>query len=256
MLTVILAGGKGTRLLEETQFYPKAMARIGEKPVVEHIMESFQSQGFRDFLILTGYKGDMIADYFRQKQELVSCETDGKCLTMSFPDTRVRILDTGEETGSAARLYMARPYLEQETFLLTYCDGLCSVDMKEVIHFHREHHGLVTLTAVRPEPRFGILEIEKNGCVKAMREKERKDSPVINGGFMVVEPEIYSFLTDEMEQLERDLLVPLSEAGHLMAYYHDGFWQCMDTLQEKKYLCALWEAGNAPWVLEKRDGQI
>ena len=253
MLTVILAGGKGTRLLEETQFRPKALTKVGEKPILEHIMEGFQSQGYRDFLILTGYKSEMISEYFRKRQEVVSCKSEGACMTVDLPYARVRILDTGEDTGSAARLRMAEPYLEHETFLLTYCDGLCSVEMEDVIRFHRQRCGMVTLTAVRPEPRFGILEIAKDGRVNALREKERKDSPVINGGFMVMEPEIFEFLTDQMEQLEKDVLVPLSETGKLMAYYHDGFWQCMDTLQEKKYLCALWEKGNAPWINQKKD---
>lgn len=248
MLTVILAGGKGTRILEETRLIPKALVRIGNKPIIEHIMECYEKQGFNEFLILTGYKGEKIFDYFKSKTNITFLEEQKDCMIIKSSNSKVTVLDTGEETGSAARLRIARPYINEKRFMLTYCDGLCSVNFDNLLNFHKEHGGMVTLTAVRPEPRFGILEIMENGKVKALREKEHRDSPVINGGFMVIESDIFNFLTEEMNQLEKDVLVPLSENGKLTAFYHDGFWQCMDTLQEKKYLCELWETKKAPWV--------
>ena len=248
MLTVILAGGKGTRILEETQLKPKAMVKIGDKPIIEHIMECYEEQGFSDFLILVGYKGEEIFDHFKKKTNIIFLKEEEACLTVQLPNFKVTILDTGEETGSAARLRMAKPYINGERCMLTYCDGLCSLNFNNLINFHKEHAGMVTLTAVRPKPRFGILEITENGQVKVFKEKQRKDSPIINGGFMVIEPEIFDFLTKEMEHLEKDVLVSLSNSGKLMAYYYEGFWQCMDTLQEKKYLCSLWENGLSPWI--------
>lgn len=199
-------------------------------------------------MFLTGYKGEKIFDYFKSKTNITFLEEQKDCMIIKSSNSKVTVLDTGEETGSAARLRIARPYINEKRFMLTYCDGLCSVNFDNLLNFHKEHGGMVTLTAVRPEPRFGILEIMENGKVKALREKERRDSPVINGGFMVIESDIFNFLTEEMNQLEKDVLVPLSENGKLTAFYHDGFWQCMDTLQEKKYLCELWETKKAPWV--------
>lgn len=253
MLTVILAGGKGTRILEETELMPKAMVKIGDRPIIEHIMGCYEEQGFNEFLILAGYKGKKIFDYFKTKKNVTFLKEQGDCMIVELSNSKVTVLDTGEETGSAARLRIAKPYINEERFMLTYCDGLCSVNFNSLLNFHKEHGGMVTLTAVRPEPRFGILEIMEDGKVKVLKEKERKDSPIINGGFMVIESEIFNYLTEEMEHLEKDVLVPLSENGKLMAFYHDGFWQCMDTLQEKKYLCALWETRKAPWVNKKKD---
>ncbi|MGN1417984.1 MAG: sugar phosphate nucleotidyltransferase [Acutalibacteraceae bacterium] len=253
MITVIMAGGKGTRILEETQFIPKAMVRIGDKPIIEHIMDSYAQQGFHDFLILTGYKGEILSDYFKKKPEVLLCEENGNFLNVKLPDRSIQLLYTGEETESAARLRLAKPYITGESFMLTYCDGLCSVNYENLVRFHNEHKKTVTLTAVRPEPRFGILEIDQNGIVKSFKEKDRNDSPVINGGFMVMDLRIFDFLTETMEQLEKDVLLPLSKIGELTAYYHDGFWQCMDTLQEKKYLCSLWERNEAAWINKKKD---
>lgn len=250
MLTVILAGGKGTRILEETRHRPKAMVEIGGRPILQHIMDSFQRQGFDDFLILTGYKSDVIFRYFQAQEGILKQDGDRETASFYYPGCRVRLLDTGEETGSAARLRLAAPLIQGERFLLTYCDGLSSVSLKRLLDFHTTHGGLVTLTAVRPAPRFGILELGENGVVHAMREKSQKDSPIINGGFMAAERGLLDFLTESMEQLEPDVLMPIAAAGKMRAYYHDGFWQCMDTLQEKQTLCALWESGQAPWVTE------
>lgn len=253
MLTVIMAGGKGSRILEETRQKPKALVTVGDRPILEHIMDSYTSQGFCDFLILTGYRGEMIADYFRGKPGRLSCEKDGDCLLAEFPGVRVRVLYTGEETGSAARLRMAQKYIEEDCFMLTYCDGLCAVPFRSLVEFHRMRGGTVTVTAVRPRPRFGVLDISEDGAVRSFREKSWTDFPFINGGFMVMEREIFDFLTEETEQLERDVLVPLAEQGRLNAYKYCGFWQCMDTMQEKQYLNSLWEQGARPWI--SRNGE-
>lgn len=252
MLTVIVAGGKGSRILEETLTKPKALVKIGEKAIIEHIIDGYVSQGFHDFLILSGYKGEMIADYFKEKSGALSWKIEGNSLIVHFFEFRIRILYTGEETGSAARLRMAAPYIRGNSFMLTYCDGLCGISFSDLIQFHETYGGMVTLTAVRPDPRFGILEIDSSGRVKSFREKACADAPVINGGFMIFDQEIFSFLTEEMEQLERDVLMPLADRGELTAYFYDGFWQCMDTLQEKNYLCSLWERKPVPWMRNRK----
>ncbi len=248
MLTVILAGGKGTRILEETQSKPKAKVQIGGIPIIEHIMDSFRRQGFHDFLILAGHKSRILFSWFREMHDALSCEQDDVCMTVILPDMRVRVLETGEETGTAARLRLAMPYIDGERFLLTYCDGLCSVDFHKLLRFHEEHRGLITLTAVRPLPRFGVLLLDDDGRVLSMREKHSEDLPLINGGFMVVERDIFQRLNEDAVHLERDVLESLAAEGKLCAYCHDGFWQCMDTLPEKQYLCALWESGAPPWI--------
>lgn len=253
MLAVILAGGRGSRLLEETRDKPKALVRIGDKPIIEHIMEGCIRQGIRDFLILTGYKSELLEAYFCGRESCGTVSRKQDCLSVELPRARVRLLDTGEDTGTARRLTRARPYIGEETFLLTYCDGLCSVRLDALADFHRAHHGLVTLTAVRPVPRYGVLELGADGTVTAMREKDRRDAPLINGGFMLMEPAVFQFVKDTDDALERDLLTRLAAEGGLKAYYHDGFWQCMDTLPEKERLCELWTSGKAPWVIDTAD---
>jgi glucose-1-phosphate cytidylyltransferase len=250
MITVILAGGKGSRILEETREKPKAMVKIGEYMIVEHIMRSFFAQGYQDFLILGGYKFQVLLDYYKKSALCIEYNEEKKDYLFSYRNMRIRLLDTGENKGSAGRLLSASEYLKTGTFLLTYCDAVSSVNLRKLVHFHDEHNSLVTLTAVRPKPRFGVLEIDSDGQVISMREKNKIDSPIINGGFMVVEPGLLDLITSEKMQLEKDVLSPLAGTDRLWAYYHDGFWQCMDTIQERDYLCSLYQESSCPWLCE------
>ncbi len=247
MLTVILAGGKGTRILEESQYRPKPLIRIGDRPLIRHIMDIYQKQGHHDFLILTGYKSRMFEEQMNRIVKPSLRSEDGRLLRYEAKGYTVTFLDTGEDTGSAGRLMAAREVIGDQTFMLTYGDGLSAVDLNDLIRFHREKGGVVTLTAVHPQPRYGTLDIDENGTVLALREKMREDVPVINGGYMVMEPTVFDYLEETDYSLEADFLTRIAGQGLLRAYLFDGFWQSMDTFAEKIYLTELWNTGNPPW---------
>ena len=253
MKVVILAGGKGTRLAEETSVRPKPMVEVGGKPILWHIMNIYNRHGLNEFVVALGYKGDIIRDFFLGYHPLnTDVEVDlrtGKT-TIIQPcqnDWKVRLCDTGDETLTGGRLHRLESQIRDGgTFLMTYGDGVSDVDITKLIEYHRSHGKIATLTAVRPPARFGTM-VFKDGAVTEFKEKPQTGEGWINGGFFVFEPEIFDYLHGDNTVLELDPLERLSADGQLMAYKHDGFWQCMDTLRDRMRLEELWTTGNAPW---------
>jgi len=252
--TVILCGGLGTRLSEETQTRPKPMVEIGGRPILWHIMKIYERHGVQDFLLALGYKGEVIKDYFlhyhaRQSDLTVSLRS-GR-VDYSNPtaeDWRVSMVDTGSATQTGGRVLRLKPLLQSEgTFMLTYGDGVADVDVQALLSFHRQHGRLATVTAVRPPARFGDLMIEGDQ-VASFTEKPQAGEGWINGGYFVFEPGIFDFIEDDSTILEKKPLERLAQAGELMAFRHAGYWQSMDTLRDKHALEELWGKGEAPWT--------
>ncbi len=252
MKVVILAGGKGTRLAEESVLRPKPMVEIGEKPILWHIMKIYASHGFKDFLIACGYKGDMIKEYFHKimihdSDYVIDLkERSLNVVNGSSLDWRVGVVDTGIETMTGGRILRLRSWIGNQPFMVTYGDGIGSIDIRALVAFHREHGRLATVTAVRPPARFGSLSLEGN-AVRAFAEKSQAEEGWINGGFFVFEPGVFDYLKDDRSVLEREPLERLAGDEQLMAFRHAGFWQPMDTLREKQQLDTLWASGSAPW---------
>lgn len=252
MKVVILAGGLGTRLAEETVVRPKPMAEIGEKPILWHIMKTYSHYGLNEFVICLGYKGYMIKEYF-SNYFLHNCDvtfdmrTNELCVHQNVNEPwKVTLVDTGVETMTGGRVRRIRPYVEGETFMLTYGDGVADVDITALADFHAAHGKTATLTAVQPLGRFGALEVEGD-VVREFREKPLGDGDWINGGFMVLEPAVFDRLDSDDTVLEQGPLRTLAEDGELRAFRHEGFWQPMDTLRDKRVLEDLWDSGEAPW---------
>jgi glucose-1-phosphate cytidylyltransferase len=251
--TLILAGGLGTRLREETEFKPKPMVEVGGKPIVWHIMKNLSIQVINDFTIATGYKGDSIKDYFlnyysRNNDVTVDLGQNVPVIHHGSHDEskwKVTIANTGEMTMTGGRVFRSLKYLEGERFLCTYGDGLADVDIKKLIDFHIAHGKKATVTTVQPLSRFGIMDVDNDGIVKQFREKPVMDGWV-NAGFFVFEGSIQEYLDSECV-LEQEPLSKLAKEGELVAYRHHGFWQPMDTLRESTFLNELWTSGNAPW---------
>jgi glucose-1-phosphate cytidylyltransferase len=253
MKVVLLAGGLGTRLAEETAVRPKPMAEIGEKPLLWHIMKIYSHHGFNDFIICTGYKGYMIKEYF-QNYWLHNCDVTFDMRSHEFEvhqdanePWRVTVVDTGADTLTGGRVKRVAPYLDDETFLLTYGDGVGDVDIAKTVEFHRAHGKLATLTAMQPLGRFGAHEFAGETAVGCFHEKPLGDGDWINGGFFVLEPQVLDRIEDDSTIFERGPLESLAADGQLEAFKHNGFWQPMDTLRDKMQLEALWDAGDAPW---------
>jgi glucose-1-phosphate cytidylyltransferase len=253
MKVVILAGGVGTRLAEETEIKPKPMVEIGGKPILWHIMKHYSHYGFKDFIIALGYKGDYIKKYFMDYASLNSDITINmktgkvKKKNESDEDWNIQLVDTGIESLTGTRIKKLQPYIGKETFMMTWGDGVSDVDLNKLLAFHKSHGKLVTLTAVHPPARFGHLDI-KNGQIKEFSEKPQTKEGRINGAFFVLEPGVFKYIPREGNiQWERGPMQKLAQDGQLMAFEHDSFWQCMDTLRDKKVLEDLWAAGNAPW---------
>lgn len=252
MKVALLAGGLGTRLAEETDRIPKPMVEIGGKPMLWHIMRLYAHYGYNDFLVACGYKGEIIKEYFHNffvhNNDYVVNLQDGsrELLNSGSIDWRVGVIDTGQGTMTGGRLLRLKPWLAGERFMATYGDGLGDVDIGALIDFHKAHGRLATVTAVRPPSRFGALQIEDT-AVTQFSEKPQTREGWINGGFFVFEPEIFNYLEDEDTVLERDPLEQLAAAGQLCAFRHEGFWQPMDTLREKRLLESLWKSKTAPW---------
>ncbi len=252
MQVIILAGGKGTRLVEETTTRPKPMVEIGGKPILWHIMNVYASYGFKEFLIACGYKGEMIKEYFHN-YSLHSCDyfldlRDGsrKIVSANGIDWRIGMIDTGQETMTGGRIRRLRRFVGDEPFMVTYGDGLGNVDVRALAAFHQAHGKLATVTAVRPPARFGGLVLERER-VSEFSEKPQTGEGWINGGFFVFEPQVFDYIEGDGTILEHEPLERLASDGQLMAYRHHGFWQPMDTLREKQLLESLWNSGNAPW---------
>jgi glucose-1-phosphate cytidylyltransferase len=252
MKVVILAGGLGSRLAEETTIRPKPMVEIGGRPILWHIMKHYATHQQRDFLVAAGYKGEQIKQWWVNYAHLVGdvvVRPAQRQVDLHGPeaeDWTVAIVDTGQSTETGGRVARLRPWIGAERFLLTYGDGVSDVDVTELIDFHRSHGRLATLTAVRPTARFGQLTLEGD-AISEFTEKPQITEGWINGGFYVLEPEVLDYLRGDHTIWEREPLERLAKDGQLMAYRHEGFWQCMDSLREKFILEELWESGTAPW---------
>ena len=253
MKVIILAGGLGTRLAEETSARPKPMIEIGGKPILWHVMSLYASHGFNDFLVACGYKGEMIKEYFHNylvhNSDLFLNLKEGTCQVANSlaPAWQVGLVDTGLNTLTGGRVRRLQGLLGNHTFLVTYGDGLGNVDLKALVEFHRSHGKLATVTAVSPIARFGSLALNGDR-VTAFAEKPQTGEGWINGGFFVFEPRVLDYIPGDQTALEREPLERLAADGQLMAYRHSGFWHPMDTLRDKQLLESLWAAGKAPWI--------
>lgn len=256
MKVVILAGGLGTRLTEETELKPKPMVEVGGRPILWHIMKTYSHWGYNDFIVLTGYKSHVIKDYF------INYYTRYSDITVDMANNSVEIhqhrnepwkvtmLYTGQDTMTGGRLKKAQEYIENETFLMTYGDGVCDVNINKLVEFHKKSGKLATLTSIQPSGKFGAIEIGQNGGVSSFLEKPRGDGAWINGGFFVLEPQIFNYITEGDKTIwEKTPLENLTRDGQLNAYRHSGFWKSMDTLRDKMELTDMWMSGHAPWAL-------
>ena len=257
MKVVILCGGKGTRLREETEFRPKPMVPVGRQPIVWHIMKTYARYGHKDFVLCLGYKGEMFKEYFRNYL-WNTCDVTlslGREPEVQYhgahdeEDWNVTLADTGEEAGTAARIQRIRRYVPKgEPFLLTYGDGLASIDINESIRSHERAGKAMTISAVHPAGRFGALHLDPDGSVTTFTEKPPFESDYVNGGYMVCEPRVFDYLGgDPATMFEREPIEELAANHELNCYKHEGFWQPMDTYQEMQYLNGLWRSGKAPW---------
>ena len=230
MKTVILCGGYGTRLSEETTIKPKPMVKIGNKPILEHIMSIYEYYGYNQFILALGYKSEYIKKYYKDKRK-----------------KNINLIYTGKDTKTGGRLLRLKNYLKNEkTFMLTYGDGVSNINIKQAIKFHKDHGKIATITAVRPPLSFGELKISRNK-VKSFKEKPQVGQGWVNGGFFIFNNEVLNFIKDDQTMLEREPLEKLTMAGQLMAFEHKGFWKCMDTMRDKILLNKLWNEGNALW---------
>lgn len=254
MKAVILAGGFGTRISEESEFKPKPMIEIGGKPILWHIMKEYSYYGINDFIICAGYKQNVIkewfADYFIHNSDITFDFTQGNKMIVHREYSepwKVTVVDTGLNTMTGGRIKRIQPYVKDEPFLMTYGDGVCDVDLQKLIEFHKEKGKIATLTSVNVNQRFGVLDIAEDSTIRAFREKSADDGSRINAGYMVLNPEIFDYIEGDSIVFEKEPLQRLAEAGELVSYYHKGYWQCMDTKREKDKLEELWASGQAPW---------
>ena len=257
MKVVILAGGFGTRISEESYLKPKPMIEIGGQPILWHIMKSYSHYGFNEFIICCGYKANVIkeyfANYFLYNSDMTFDFSDNNRVTIhnKFAEPwKVTVIDTGLNTMTGGRVKRIQEYLNNETFMLTYGDGVCDINIRELYNYHKQHNKMITVTAIQPGSRFGTLEIDNNNLVESFAEKKQEDGGCINGGYMVVEPEFLDVvdITDDTV-LEREPMENAANTLNLMAYKYNGFWQCMDTLRDKQYLDKLIYENKAPWVV-------
>jgi glucose-1-phosphate cytidylyltransferase len=254
MKVAILAGGVGTRLAEETEVKPKPMVEIGGRPILWHIMQHYAHYGFDHFVIALGYKGEVIkkymADYCSLHSNLTVKLRTGEITTNGGdkPDWTVELIDTGIPTLTGGRIKRLAPYLGDETFMLTWGDGVSDVNLLDLLAFHRSHGKLATLTAVRPPARFGHLDLDGDRVLEFSEKPQTKEG-WINGAYFVLEPEVFEYIEGDDTQWEREPLERLARDGQLMAYRHSSFWQCMDTLRDKRLLEELWQTGRAPWKI-------
>ena len=255
MKVLILAGGYGTRIAEESQFKPKPMVEIGEKPILWHIMKHYSTYGFDDFIILGGYKQYVIkeffAEYFLHNAD-VSFDLEHNSMQILNEHSekwRVSVIDTGLNTMTGGRIQRVRKYLDDEPFMLTYGDGVSDVNILDLLSFHKKHKKIATITMVNIAQQKGVLNCDQTGRIYSFREKANQDQSLINGGFMVFNQEVFEYLQDDDTILEQEPMRRLAEDGQLMGYLHRGFWQCMDTQREKQRLEMMWNSGDAPWKI-------
>lgn len=253
MKVVLLAGGFGTRLSEHTEVIPKPMVQIGGKPILMHIMDTYAGFGHKDFYLALGYKAEVVKEYFLK---FYSLNSDFRIDLMSGKvtpfqvnslDYEITLVDTGLNSMTGGRLKRMQKYIGKETFMLTYGDGVANVDIDALLAFHKSHGKLVTMTAVRPSARFGELTLDENK-VASFQEKPQLHDGWINGGYFVIEPEFFEYINGDSTLLEREPLEMVANKGQLMAYRHDGFWQCMDSKRDLELLESLWSKGKAPWL--------
>ena len=255
MKVVILAGGEGTRISEYSQFQPKPMLEIGNRPILWHIMKEYSYYGFNEFIICAGYKQEMIKEYFanyflrnsdvtfdytNDKRDVIIHET-------RFEPWKVTVVDTGGKTMTGGRIKRIQKYIGDETFMMTYGDGVCDVDIKKLAEFHKSHGKLATLTAVKTEQQKGVLDVGGDYAVRRFREKKSDDGVLINAGYMVLEPKVFDYIDGDATSFELEPLERLAKEGELMSYVHHGFWQCMDTKRERDMLQKMHENKMAPW---------
>ncbi|MEJ7861521.1 MAG: glucose-1-phosphate cytidylyltransferase [Pyrinomonadaceae bacterium] len=253
MKVVILAGGLGTRLAEETEIKPKPMVEIGGYPILWHIMKIYASQGFHDFFVALGYKGEIIKryflDYYSLSGNMIVNLSNGKAdITENeqHENWTVNLIDTGQQSMTGGRIKRLEHLLKDETFMVTYGDGVADVNLKELVAFHRSHGKMATVTAVHPPARYGELLV-KEDLTTEFSEKPQTHAGWINGGFLVFEPQVFDYLSGDESILELEALERLANENQLVAYKHHGFWQCMDTLRDKRQLEEAWQSGNPPW---------
>ena len=256
MKVVILAGGFGTRISEESYIKPKPMIEIGEAPILWHIMKYYSCYGFNEFVICCGYKGYVIKEYFADyylHRPVITFDfaEDNKMIVHNniAEPWKVTLVDTGEKAQTGARIHRIHKYVGNESFMLTYGDGISNVDIDQLLEFHKKGQRTVTMTAIQPGSRFGVLDFDEDSIgIEKFQEKPKEDGAWINAGFMVAEPKIFDYLRDDDNLVfEREVLNHLAAVHRLPAYKHTGFWQCMDTMRDKHLLEGLWEQGNAPW---------
>lgn len=255
MKVVLLAGGFGTRISEESQFKPKPMVEIGGKPILWHIMKEYSYYGFNEFIICAGYKQEYIkkwfADYFLINSDITFDYSNGKKETTVHSNCcepwKVTVVDTGLYTMTGGRIKRIQNYIGDEPFFMTYGDGVCDVDVKKLLEFHNEHGKIATLTAVLQDQSKGVLDIDGDNAVKAFREKSIDEKIPINAGYMVLRPEIFNYIKNDKTVFEKEPLEELASEGQLMSYMHKGFWQCMDSVREREQLEKLWKNEKAPW---------
>ena len=255
MKVVLLAGGFGTRISEESVLKPKPLIEIGGKPILWHIMKEYAYYGFNEFIICAGYKQECIkewfSNYFLNNSDVTFDYTNGKN-EMTIHNNRsepwkVTVVDTGLNTMTGGRIKRIKDYVGDETFFMTYGDGVCDVDISKLLEFHRAHGKIATLTAVKLEQQKGVLDIGGDNAVKSFREKNIADSAPINAGYMVLNPEVFNYIDGDATVFERETLEQLAKTGELMSYMHTGFWQCMDNVREKQLLEKMLETNHAPW---------
>ena len=262
MKVVLLAGGFGTRISEESQFKPKPMIEIGGMPILWHILKTYSHYGFNEFVICAGYKQEIIkewfANYFMNTCDITFDFTLGNKVTVHSKYAepwKVTVVDTGLNTMTGGRIKRVKEHIGGKTFLMTYGDGLSDVDIPASLAFHRRHGKLATMTAIQPDSRYGVIDFQGDQ-VLAFREKSQADASWINAGFMVLEPEVLDYIEDDMMMFERRPMEQIARDGQLMCYKHDGFWQCMDTMRDREKLEKLWAQGDAPWKLWDKDTGI
>jgi glucose-1-phosphate cytidylyltransferase len=257
MKTVILAGGYGTRLSEETELKPKPLVEIGGKPILWHIMKIYSSYGLNDFVICLGYKGYLIKEYFynyflHNSDVTIDVKNNKlKILNQKSEPWTVTLVDTGKDTVTGGRLKRVSEYLDNKDFCFTYGDGVSDVNIKELIKFHKKNKKLATVTAIKPPEKFGVLKIDKNNIVEGFFEKQQGLDKYINGGFFVLSPKVIKFISGDDISWEREPMEHLAKIKQLSSYKHQGFWHPMDTLRDKRYLEDLWSSGKANWKVWK-----